>query len=75
MNETYFHFATAAQTIYFMTYAIGAMNPLGILSTRGLLDMVLIFPFQIIGGLAGSSFMSKVFWKQGFLFIFIYLNP
>ena len=57
--------ATAAQTIYFMTYAIGAMNPLGILAKYGILDMVLIFPFQILGGLAGASFMSKIFWKQG----------
>ena len=65
MNETYFHVATAAQTIYFMTYAIGAMNPLGILAKYGILDMVLIFPFQILGGLAGASFMSKMFWKQG----------
>lgn len=66
VNETYFHVATAAQTIYFMTYAIGAMNPLGILAKYGIFDMVLIFPFQILGGLAGASFMSKIFWKQGF---------
>lgn len=67
VNEVYFHVATGAQVIYWMTHLPGKANPLPILANHGVVTMVIVFMFQIIGGLAGASFISKVFWRQGFI--------
>jgi len=67
VNEVYFHVATGAQVIYWMTHLPGRANPLPILASHGVVTMVIVFIFQIIGGLAGASFISKIFWKQGFI--------
>ncbi|CAG5104487.1 Oidioi.mRNA.OKI2018_I69.chr1.g1277.t2.cds [Oikopleura dioica] len=67
VNETYFHFATAAQVIYFTHFMPGKANPLPILAEHGLAKMLLVFPFQILGALGGARFMQEVYWKIGFL--------
>lgn len=67
VNEVYFHFATAAQVIFWMTHLPGAANPLPILENYGIVTMMIVFIFQIVGGLAGASFIAKVFWPQGFI--------
>jgi len=65
VNENYFHIATAAQYIFFVTFAIGASNPLGLIRPHGILTAMAIFPFQIMGGLAGARFMREVYWPLG----------
>jgi len=67
VNETYFHFATAAQVIYFTHFMPGKANPLPILAEHGIATMLAVFPFQIAGALGGARFMQEIYWKIGFL--------
>ena len=80
VNETYFHFATAAQVIYFTHFMPGKgkicifilfyqieANPLSILAEHGIATMLAVFPFQIAGALGGARFMQEIYWKIGFL--------
>lgn len=67
VNETYFHVATAAQVIYFTYFMPGKANPLPILGEHGIMTMLVVFPFQILGALGGGAFMSQIYWKIGFL--------
>ena len=63
----YFHVATGAQCIYWMTHLPGKANPLPILAEKGILQMIIVLFFQIVGGLGGAAFITKVFWPQGFV--------
>lgn len=65
VNEIYFHIATGFQCIYWSTHMPGSANPLPILGKHGVMTMMIVFPFQIVGGVAGKWFMGNVFWKQG----------